>query len=444
MDDDGLSVVIREEVDMNLMKMSSSTTVLIAICVAVACVCSEATAVEQRVFLDFDSGVDGSIVYTTVMRDAVEELMVSHYAGFDVVISQTTPAAPFSQITFNAGATGVIAQHIDFRNLDPSDTALVNVDGIGFVSTAELISASAILASQGLGHLMGLRHGDAFGPIGLGIHSPPGAAAYFPAYPGPSGADETLDHIMATPAALGLPIINLTTPSWFSERAACKLQFSLTGSVIPEDPGPKGTLPTAQPISLDPIIVPNTIVAGDNADGCNFSVDAVTVLGTLSVPGELDIYSFDAIAGDLFNFEVISNVMPQRIADPIDSTITILDSTGTPITYYSSTAINDDEFETFDSILIDLSILADDTYYVVIDTFSGVDTGSYELFGYRFSLLPACPADIDCSGSVNVTDLLSLLAGWGPNPGHAADINGDGQVNVTDLLALLAAWGACP
>ena len=60
-----------------------------------------------------------------------------------------------------------------------------------------------------------------------------------------------------------------------------------------------------------------------------------------------------------------------------------------------------------------------------------------------------CPADIDVSGLVNVTDLLALLAAWGPNPGHPADFTGpgdvpDGQVTVTDLLALLAAWGACP
>jgi len=58
--------------------------------------------------------------------------------------------------------------------------------------------------------------------------------------------------------------------------------------------------------------------------------------------------------------------------------------------------------------------------------------------------MQACPADIIGDGVVNVTDLLNLLAAWGPNPGHAADINGDGSVNVTDLLALLAAWGMCP
>ena len=59
--------------------------------------------------------------------------------------------------------------------------------------------------------------------------------------------------------------------------------------------------------------------------------------------------------------------------------------------------------------------------------------------------LPLCLADVNDDNSVNVTDLLSLLAAWGscgaPCP---PDINTDGSVNVTDLLALLAAWGACP
>jgi probable HAF family extracellular repeat protein len=58
------------------------------------------------------------------------------------------------------------------------------------------------------------------------------------------------------------------------------------------------------------------------------------------------------------------------------------------------------------------------------------------------------PADINCDGTVNVGDLLALLAGWGPCPAPPApcpaDLNGDGVVNVADLLGLLAAWGNCP
>ncbi len=54
-----------------------------------------------------------------------------------------------------------------------------------------------------------------------------------------------------------------------------------------------------------------------------------------------------------------------------------------------------------------------------------------------------CPWDIDGDGLVGITDLLDLLAAWGPNPGHPADFDGNGQVGITDLLALLANWGPC-
>ncbi len=55
-----------------------------------------------------------------------------------------------------------------------------------------------------------------------------------------------------------------------------------------------------------------------------------------------------------------------------------------------------------------------------------------------------CPGDIDGDGQIGTSDLLALLAAWGPNPGHPADIDGDGTVGTSDLLALLAAWGNCP
>ncbi len=55
----------------------------------------------------------------------------------------------------------------------------------------------------------------------------------------------------------------------------------------------------------------------------------------------------------------------------------------------------------------------------------------------------ACAGDIDGDGEVSIVDLLSLLAAWGANPGHAADLDGDGVVGILDLLSLLGAWGAC-
>jgi hypothetical protein len=52
--------------------------------------------------------------------------------------------------------------------------------------------------------------------------------------------------------------------------------------------------------------------------------------------------------------------------------------------------------------------------------------------------------DLNGSGSVDVFDLLELLAAWGPCPPPTlcpADLDGSGSIDVFDLLALLANWG---
>jgi hypothetical protein len=55
-----------------------------------------------------------------------------------------------------------------------------------------------------------------------------------------------------------------------------------------------------------------------------------------------------------------------------------------------------------------------------------------------------CPEDIDGNGTVDVADLVSLLAAWGPCGGCPEDIDGSGTVDTADLVDLLAAWGKCP
>lgn len=56
---------------------------------------------------------------------------------------------------------------------------------------------------------------------------------------------------------------------------------------------------------------------------------------------------------------------------------------------------------------------------------------------------PKCAPDLNGDGVVDVSDLLTLLAAWGPCSGCDADINGDGVIDVSDLLMLLSAWGGC-
>ena len=53
---------------------------------------------------------------------------------------------------------------------------------------------------------------------------------------------------------------------------------------------------------------------------------------------------------------------------------------------------------------------------------------------------PACPADLDASGSVDGADLGAMLAAWGT---ATADVDGDGTTDGADLGSLLASWGSC-
>lgn len=58
-----------------------------------------------------------------------------------------------------------------------------------------------------------------------------------------------------------------------------------------------------------------------------------------------------------------------------------------------------------------------------------------------------CLGDIDGNNIVGASDLLALLAAWGPCPAPPAacdaDLDCDGSVGASDLLILLANWGPC-
>ncbi len=66
-----------------------------------------------------------------------------------------------------------------------------------------------------------------------------------------------------------------------------------------------------------------------------------------------------------------------------------------------------------------------------------VDMGPYESGN--------CATDINNDGVVNVTDLISVLGGWGACPGPPdpcpGDTNDDGVVDVIDLVAVILTWG---
>jgi hypothetical protein len=52
------------------------------------------------------------------------------------------------------------------------------------------------------------------------------------------------------------------------------------------------------------------------------------------------------------------------------------------------------------------------------------------------------PGDLDGDGAITVSDLLILLADWGPCIDCPADLDGNDTVDVADLLTLLANWAS--
>ncbi len=69
--------------------------------------------------------------------------------------------------------------------------------------------------------------------------------------------------------------------------------------------------------------------------------------------------------------------------------------------------------------------------------------GGVEIPGFMCSEAPA--GDIDGDGVIDVSDLLTLLARWGPcaapcPPSCSADLDGDCNAGVSDLLLMIANW----
>ncbi|NET88324.1 MAG: hypothetical protein F6K45_09555 [Kamptonema sp. SIO1D9] len=362
----------------------------------------------QLVYLDFESRTDpGEYTYSATEQQTILKNVAADYSLFDIEFTLEKPTSgDFSTVFYNTGILGALADPIDFRNLDKNDNVIININ---FFLNPDLfpeidpVALSSFLTAHELGHILGgLRHRDSFGPIGSGIYNPPGADAYFPTYPGPVAADETLAHLQVIPE-FGIGINQANEDLFLSERSAVRLSFSERGKLVSEEAG-NNSFATAQELELAQLEVPNPLLTGKNA-GKEFLVEAIAVTGSLDTPEETDFFSFSGKKGELFNIEVLSTVLQSlidvpldpedpiikeegRITDPIDPILSIFDSNGDLVPYYDSVAVNNDEYELLDSVIIDLILPKDDTYFIQVssDPTCCIDlaTGDYELFAYNF------------------------------------------------------------
>jgi Ca2+-binding RTX toxin-like protein len=370
-------------------------------------------AITRTVLLDFDTlTTPGDHIYTTAERDAIQAQLTADYSAFSYTFTQSAPSSgPYTTIFFNdpalTGLEGGTATSIDWLDQDivgsttlsaagvqftPADTASVNVAnllgqaGEPAATSADFIALSVTIAAHELGHLSGLEHGDSYGPIGSGIFVGVNPDLYRPAYPGPVDADETIRHIMASGASVNETLFEAIDDPFFGEREAIKLAYGEDGTPTDEQTAPHFSMADAQPLTLAPLVVPDTDLEGQNADQI-FDVTAADVVGDLGLDASgnslTDYYSFTAQAGTLINLQVMSAVL-DRPQGAFDTTMTVYDSNGNVI------AFDDDSFQDTDSTIIDLTLPATGTYYVEVTPYSAPgqpshQTGAYELFMYTFA-----------------------------------------------------------
>jgi parallel beta-helix repeat protein len=364
----------------------------------------------QWVFLDFNTyTVAGDQVYTDTERAAVLNRIEMDYYGpdptnpslpnfahrwFDVDLTNNLSDIPsnlastgqYATLYFNrtppSGLPGGEASEVDLGNTNFGGYASIQINGMvgggaqppaidPVTGSDNFAILSAKIGAHELAHLMGVRHSDAFGPIGFGVHTPPGNTEFNPNFDGSDAAFETFDHLISSPATVGSTRFNDLRALDFGPREAIKLAFASQGTTVVAPTGTHSSFPAAQPLTLAPLTVPNTDVnLPDIEKGLNFQVAALDVHGTIGLDPTTnlaapDYYAINGQKGDVDTFEVDSQELARLHGqNTIDSVLSIYDSAGHLI------AFNDDQYEGTDSLLLDVTLPATGIYYIKVSSFA--------------------------------------------------------------------------
>ena len=157
---------------------------------------------------------------------------------------------------------------------------------------------------------------------------------------------------MASGASVNATLEDAINDPFFGEREAIALSYGENGSPTNEETTAHYSMADAQPIALEPLVVPDTDLEGVDADKV-FDVTAADVVGYLGETNgasNTDFYSFTAQAGTLINFQLMSEALTRSVAPagtpatdynqgPFNTYLVIYNSSGQVIEY------NDDSFQ---------------------------------------------------------------------------------------------------
>ncbi|MDB5349626.1 MAG: cya 2 [Planctomycetota bacterium] len=429
----------------------------------------------QTVFLDFDSfaNVPGLHVYTTDERQRIQDRMAAIYSAFSYVFTQVRPASsPYATLLFDdpklSGLEGGVSDAIDWRNLDHDDVASINVNGLlghdgqPAATSDDFVALTITVAAHELGHLAGLKHADSFGPIGAGIYFKVDPNSFIDdvtgplddpiivGYPGPTGADDTAMHIMASGASVHATLFDAIGQTFFGEREDIKLAFAGNGTPTAETAGFHNTLATAQAIDMMPLAVPNTIERGADI-GREFGVTAVDIVGKIGITSnkaENDYYSIVGRKGEILNIDLFSYSLDRsRVPNFIDGIVRVYYN-GALVPYYpsaakpNSVAVNDNGFQGIDPSIIDLVLPSDGVYTIEVDTYNppnglDQDAGDYELFLYSFALGQSQAKGDTLIGGSGENTVIGGSANQiiGASPTKDVVIPGSGKTTILDNIA---------
>lgn len=382
-----------------------------ALLLAACGVAPSAEAASGTYYLDFDPASPGPMVhlYTDGEKAAILDGLTEMYAPFPLTFTLTEPVGiEYTPVSFNTAAIGT-SSGIDFRNVDPLDTAAVNaLLGIDFASPGyspsptEIINASINLAGHEIGHNEGLRHHDSFGPIGGGLPSPAPGAAYDPVYPGPTDAFLSSENVMSLTTATsgGFSLAKLTSaPLAVGQRSHQKLAFNTAPNFFTETAlgsGKHDTPASAFDLPLAPYILPNPVPEPDPGSELDFVAEMIAVSGDidpdpdLGGAGESDYYVFLGVAEARVQIEVMSEAIDSSrpAFDAFDTAVAIFDPDDLGASIYYGDFTNNDEIESTDSLMIDFVVPESKTYIIEVFGASPGDTGDYELFVSQFFVVP--------------------------------------------------------